>query len=121
MNVNGALKRLHPGRLVIYNQALIVVNQGASGSPRVINGDGGLRNLIRSVGSSAVLKGSHSLDAIQRCCLLGSRIACSEIDEFRFGIGFHSLVELLEVKGGTCRSVDGLIEVLQSLLRLAAV
>jgi hypothetical protein len=62
MNVNGALKRLHPGRLVIYNQALIVVNRGASRSPLVLNG--GLRDLIRSVGSSAVFKGAHSLDAI---------------------------------------------------------
>jgi hypothetical protein len=30
MNINCALKRLHPGRLVVYNQALIVVDQGAS-------------------------------------------------------------------------------------------
>jgi hypothetical protein len=47
MNVNCALKPLHPGWLVVYIQALIFVDQGASRSPLIING--GLYNLIRPV------------------------------------------------------------------------
>ena len=85
MNINCALKRLHPGRLVVYNQALIVVDQGASGSPLIVNG--GLSYLVRAVGAPAVLKCTHSLDSIQcYCCLLGPRVTCSEINELRFGI-----------------------------------
>ena len=62
VNVNCGLKRLHPGWLVVYNQALIVVNQRARRSSLIING--GLPNLIRPVGPSAVLKGAHFLDTI---------------------------------------------------------
>ena len=47
VNVDCALKRLHPGRLVVYYQALIVVDQGASGSPLIVNG--GFSYLIRAV------------------------------------------------------------------------
>jgi hypothetical protein len=120
MNVNCDLKRLHPRRLVVYNEALIVVNQGSSRSPLIII-NGGLPNLIRPVGTPAVLKGAHFLDTIQCCCLLGPRITCREIDELGFGIGAHALIEVFKVKGGTRRSVEGLAEVLHSLLRLVAV
>ena len=119
MNVNCGLKRLHPRRLVVYNQALIVVNQGSGRSPLIING--GLPNLIRPVGTPAVLKGAHFLDTIKCCCLLRPRITCREIDELGFGIGTHALIEVFKVKGGTRRSVEGLAELLHSLLRLVAV
>ena len=69
-----------------------------------------------------MLECAHSLDTIQcYCCLLGPRVTCSEINELRFAIGAHALVEVLKVEGGTRRSVDGLTKVLRLLLRLASV
>ena len=68
-----------------------------------------------------MLKGAHFLDTIKCCCLLRPRITSREINELRFGIGAHALIELFKVKGGTRRSEEGLAEVLHSLLRLVAV
>ena len=100
---------------------IVNVNKGASRGPLIVV-KGGLTDLIRPVGSSTVLKCAHPLDAIQ--CnrgVLGPRITCSEIDELRFCIRAHPLIEVLEVQGGTRRGVDGLAEVFRSLLRLVAV